>query len=131
MRRMMHCVRRSDGGVVVARGPLGSRNLPAARNRGMNSPITPNPTTGLVPRSYEPQGAKAEDAPELTVAEPYKLEPVNDAAGTDVAPASAENEPNPLIDMVEERVIAPNDEVTRKVPDDHRSTVGTIAPAIT
>ena len=82
----------------------------------------------LLPRSLEPELPKAEGSPE-TERKAYKLTAV-DGPGVPVAPASAENKPNALLDIVEQGMDAGGDPVTRKVPHNERSPVGTIAPAI-
>jgi hypothetical protein len=87
-------------------------------------------TNSLLPRSLEPALPKAEGSPETTDREPYKLTAV-DEPGPPFSPASAENKPNPLLDIVEQGMDAGGDSVARKVPDNQRSTVGTIAPPIT
>ena len=73
---------------------------------------------------------KAEGSPETTEREPYKLTAV-DQPGPPVSPATAENDPNPLMDIVEQGMDAGDDPVARKVPNHQRSPVGTIAPPIT
>ena len=94
------------------------------------NPTMPNPdlTKSIIPRSLHPEFPKAEDAPPPEFPEAYPLIAV-DEPGTDSAPATAENEPNELLEMVEETVM--NDAVLRKVPNDERSKVGTEGPLIT
>lgn len=83
----------------------------------------------LLPRSLEPELPKAEGSPE-TERKPYELTAV-DEPGVPVAPASAEDKKNPLLEIVEQGMDAGGgDPATRKVPHNERSTVGTIGPAI-
>ncbi len=93
-------------------------------------PPSPDLTKSLVPRSLDPALPKAEGSPEPTEPSPYKLTAV-DEPGPPVSPASAENKPNPLLEIVEQGMDAGEDSVARKVPNNERSTVGNIAPPIT
>jgi hypothetical protein len=87
-------------------------------------------TNSLLPRALEPELAKAEGSPETTEDKPYELT-VEGEPGSPFTSASVEDEPNPLMEIVEEGMDAGGDPTTRKVPHDERSTVGTIAPSIT
>lgn len=87
-------------------------------------------THSLLPRSLDPALPKADGSPEITEREPYKLTAA-DQPGPPISPASAEDKPNPLLDIVEQGMDAGDEPVARKVPDPQRSTVGTLGPVIT
>jgi hypothetical protein len=87
-------------------------------------------TNSLLPRSLEPDLPKAEGSPETTERKPYELTAVDEPTPP-FAPETVQEKDNPLLEIVEQGMDAGGDSVTRKVPNDERSTVGTIAPPIT
>src|SRR3954471_3752342 len=87
-------------------------------------------SNSLLPRSLEPELPKAEGSPEPTEPKPYELTAVDQPAPP-FAPETVHEKDNPLLAIVEQGMDAGGDPVTRKVPNDERSKVGTIAPPIT